>query len=223
MAEGIPPAQLGGMDFDRERRVGRVRLLQPVPAVADGERAYVVDASLRGVRLSHTNLFLQETQCGVTFEWNGKPIELVGKIRWTKAQRIPSNKNIYYSGFEIEAVRTDAASALRSLVEECVERALDEQKANVNGIPPVAASLMQGATSILYGRHELIDGVWRKIMTSDARQPLSGFTVSASESRHQVELLKKTYEAADPALRETIRKLAEISVSETVPARRYIP
>ena len=198
-------------------------MLQPVPAVADGERAYVVDASLRGVRLSHTNLFLQETQCGVTFEWNGKPIELVGKIRWTKAQRIPSNKNIYYSGFEIEAVRTDAASALRSLVEECVERTLDEQKANAKGIPPVAASLMQSAASILYAKHELTDGVWRKIMTSDARQPLSGFTVSANELRHQVELLKKTYEAADPAMRETIRKLAEISVSETVPARRYIP
>ncbi len=211
------------MDFDRDRRVGRVRLLQPVPAVADGERAYIVDASLRGVRLSHTNLFSQETQCGVTFEWNGNPIEFVGKIRWTKAQRIPSNRNIYYSGFEIEAIRHESASALRGLIESCVERAIDEQKANAKGIPPVAASLMQSGTSILYGRHELVDGVWRKIMTSDARQPLSGFTVSANESRHQVELLKKAYEAADPAMRETIRKLAEISVSETVPARRYIP
>jgi hypothetical protein len=199
-----------------------VTLLQPVPAVAGGEQACVVDASIRGVRLSHSTLFAQGARCDVAFEWDGQPIEFVGQIRWTKAS--PRSAYTYQSGFEISAIKTDSAIALRGLIESCVERALDEQKANAKGIPPLAASFVQGSHEILYARYEFIHGVWRKTMTSDPRQPPVGFTISANESRHQVELLKAAYATSDLSMRQTIRKLAEISVSCTsTPSRRYEP
>ena len=76
-----------------------------------------------------------------------------------------------------------------------------------------------------YARHELIHGVWRKTITSDPRQPESGFTVSAEESRYQVEILRSAFAAADPSLRQTIQKLAELSIKSTdvIPFRRYLP
>jgi len=209
--------------FTRERKIGRVRLQQPVPAMADGERAYVVDASVHGVRLSHTGRFSPGTKHDVQFEWAGKPIQLVGEIRWTRAHREASRDGAYQSGLVIADIKTDSERALRGLVEHCVERALDEQKANARGVP-LASSFVEKDQPSLFTRHEFIHGVWRKMTTSDSRQPLSGFTISSTESRTQIEMLRAAYEVADISMRQVIRRLAELSIDENaVPSRRYTP
>jgi hypothetical protein len=210
--------------YTRQRKIERVRLQRPVPAVADGETAYVVDASVRGVRLSHQGYFSQGTRHDVEFEWDGQPIRFVGEIRWTRADREPSRGGVYQSGIAIANIRTDSEKALRGLVEHCVERALDEQKANARGVPPLAASFKQSEQSQLYTRHEFVHGVWRKMTTSDSRQPHSGFTVPSGESRTQVEMLRAAYEVADASMRHVIRRLAQISIDENaVSSRRYTP
>lgn len=210
--------------YTRERKIGRVRLQQPVPAVADGERAYVVDASVHGVRLSHAGRFSPGTKHDVEFHWDGKPIRFVGEIRWTRADRESSLGSVYQSGFEIADIKTDSERTLRNLVEHCVERALDEQKANARGVPALAPSFTKNDQSQHYTRHEFVHGVWRKMTTSDSRQPLSGFTVSSTESRTQVEMLRAAYEIADVSMRQVIRRLAELSIDENaVPSRRYTP
>jgi hypothetical protein len=212
------------MTFERPRRIQRVTLLQPVPGVAAGERVQVVDASTRGVRLAHKSLFSHGAQFAVAFEWDGQPIEFVGQVRWTKLQHT-ANADVYQSGFEIAAIDNRSRRALRGLVESLVERALDEQKANARGLPPLAPSFVPSGQSTVYARHEFINGVWMKTTTNDSRQPLSGFTVSATESRAQVQMLRSAYEVADVSMRHTIRKLAELSVSnpDGIPTRRYVP
>jgi len=201
--------------YTRQRKTGRVTLQRPVPAVADGETAYVVDASVRGVRLSHQGFFSQGTKHDVEFEWDGHLIRFVGEIRWTRAER-ESSRGVYQSGIEIANIRTDYQKALRGLIQHCVERALDEQKANV--------TFTQSDQSQLYTRHEFVHGVWRKMTTADGRQPHSGFTVPSTESRTQVEMLRAAYEVADASMRQVIRQLAQISIDENAgPSRRYKP
>lgn len=210
--------------MDRHRRIERVTLQQPVPALVDGEHVFVVDASTRGVRLMHSSLFPRGAECDVAFEWNGRPIEFTAQQRWTKLQR-GASKSGYQSGFEIAAIDNRSNAALRTLIESYVARALEEQKANARGIPPLEARPMESARAELFMRHELVHGVWRKIPTTDARQPLTGFTVPSTESMHQVDLLRAAYAAADASMRDMIRKLAELSIEhpEDMPARRYKP
>src|SRR5437762_9553282 len=101
--------------FDKSRRIRRVTLDHPLHAVAGGEPAYVVDASVSGVRLSHSTLFSHGVKCDVAFEWNGQPIEFVGQLRWTKAHRgrtAAVARNTYLSGFEISSIKNSSASAL---------------------------------------------------------------------------------------------------------------
>ena len=126
---------------------------------------------------------------------------------------------------EITSIREDTEGTLRGLVEHHVERALDEQKANARGVPPLGAQSVQSGEASTYARHELVNGVWRKIVTTDRAQPLSGFTVSSEETRDQVEMLRSAYEIADLPMRQMIRKLAEMSVSvrEGIPMRKYTP
>jgi hypothetical protein len=212
--------------MDRQRRIERVTLQQPMPAVVDGEHVYVVDASTRGIRLSHSSLFPQGAKCDVAFEWDGKPIEFIARQRWTKLQR-NSSRSGYQSGFEIASIDGVSNVALRTLIESYVERALDEQKANAKGIPPLdkAPAQAQSANPELYVRHELVQGVWRKMTTTESRQPQMGFTVLSTESIRQIDLLRAAYSAADPLMRDMIRRLAELSIqyADGMPARRYKP
>jgi len=206
-----------------ERRIARVSLAKPIEAMACGKSVHIVDASVRGVRLWHSTLFSEQKECPVAFDWEGKQIEFVAQLRWTKLQR---GKNLYQSGFEIEEIDLLSKLALRSLVESSVRRALDEQKANARGIPPppVERKPAQGGRTHLYARHELVNGIWQKSTTEDPRQPASGFTVAGNETPHQIDLLRAAYAAADRPMQEMIRRLAELSIlhPETSP-RRYNP
>src|SRR5216684_1004435 len=141
--------------MEEHRRVQRVTLMHPLVGMADGERVYVVDASLTGVRMLHAKLFQPQGSCSVSFSWDGKPIQLEGAIRWTKP-RIGSDlsRNSYQSGVEIATIRPQAHFALQELIELHVERALDERKANTRGIPPIAVQSVQSGRSSTYARHE---------------------------------------------------------------------
>ena len=198
--------------MDRHRRIERVTLQQPVPAVVDGEHVFVVDASTRGIRLMHSSLFPRGAKCDVAFVWNGRPIEFTAQQRWTKLQRGSSNSG-YQSGFEIAAIDTSSNAALRTLIESYVTRALEEQKANANGISTLEARSTENAKIELYIRHELVHGVWRKNFSTDSRQPPTGFTVRTTESAHQVDLLRAAYMVGDPKMRDTIRRIAELSIA----------
>ena len=207
------------------RHTARVTLRKPIRASACGETACVVDASVRGVRVAHRHLLADRDRCPITFDWNGKEIEFVGRVRWTRLQR-DGGAPSYQSGLEIAAIDDRSTTVLRKLVESHVERALEEQKANARGIPPGNAERAHAtAQTRLYARHELVGGIWRKSTTSDFKQPPTGFTVPIDERPDQVELLRAAYAAADPSMRGMIRRFAELSIADpdaTWP-NRFIP
>ena len=202
--------------MDEHRRVMRVSLLEPLPGLAGDERIFIVDASLGGLRISHLTLFSTRADVPISFEWDGREIDVIGSVRWTKLQRIGTAafaKSVYQSGVEINSMRHDTDGTLRGLVERHIERALDERKANAKGIPPLAAQSVQSGQAHAYARHEWVNGVWRKIVTTDHRQPASGFTVSLSERRDQVDILRLAYEIADPQMRQVIQRVADLTIS----------
>jgi hypothetical protein len=156
----------------------------PIVAHAAGERAQVMDASLTGVRLSHSSTLPQQKRWTISLEWHGTPIEFVADLRWTSEQR-----GGYQSGFEIQTIDPAATAALRRLIDEC------------------AARMRR------YERHEFVHGVWRTTPTTDSWQPPVGFTVAAAESPHTVAFFRAAYSTGDAKMRERIRKLAELSVA----------
>jgi hypothetical protein len=178
---GIPGAQC--IYVETRRRTPRVTLLQPIAALAGGERAYVVDASINGVRLSHSAPLPARKPYAVSLDWQGTHIEFTAEVRWTNAEA-----GQYQSGCEIQNIDPASSIALRRLID-----ASDEQQP-------------------LFECHELIHGVWRKKTTTDPRQPESGFTVSATESVHTIDFLRAAYAAGDRKMRERIRKLAQLSI-----------
>lgn len=150
----------------------------------------MLDASLSGIRLSHAARLAERNPCTISLDWHGTPIEFVAEVRWTRQQ-----KDEFESGFEIQRIEPESASALRGLINECA------------------------AVMPLYQRHELVHGVWRTTTTTDSWQPEVGFTVSASESPHAVAFFRSAYSTGDGKMRERIRHLAKLSIEH--PERLY--
>ena len=93
-----------------------MKVQPPIAARAAGAPVYIVDASLNGVRLSHSALLAERTSCAISLEWHGTSIEFI-ELRWTNLQGEP-----FQSGFEIQAIDPASNAALHGLINECVGR-----------------------------------------------------------------------------------------------------
>jgi hypothetical protein len=193
-------------------------------------RAFIVDLSLRGVRVAHQDPIGNVGEpCSVRAEWDAIPFELKCRVVRTQVHRAADAKSprtLYHSGLEIEAVSASSGTTLRALVEHHIALAIEEQKANARGIPAVAAQSFQTGNSRQFVRHELVLGRWREVVTTDASQPPNGFTVAINHTPQEVQMLRSAFEQAGvPGNRELIRKFAQLSITagEGIPTRKYMP
>ncbi len=220
------------MLFLERRRVQRVKLIEPLRGSIGTSRVFVIDVSLRGLRIAHQET-LGKTGDIVTLQtqWDGRSIMLKCQIVRTQIHRMAETataKTLYHSGVVITQSLGMSATALRELIEAHIIKAIDEQKANARGLPPVIAASSQTAkTATHYKRHEFIASRWRETATTDPSQPTNGFTVSADHSAEEVLMLRNAFERGDSASggHDLIRRLAKLSISsaEGVSTRRFMP
>ena len=114
---------------------------------------------------------------------------------------------------------------MHELIAYFVGKALDEQRANWDGVPPLGPYVHVEGKGNRFKKCELLNGQWKIGSTTSPIQPLTGFTVSAEVAPHYLDMLCKTYEMTDDEGRRLTRILAELSINkaEGVPTRRYIP
>src|ERR1700747_3301916 len=148
--------------MDERRRVLRVTPLQPLSARLNDEPAYALDLSLNGFRLTHQRIIRSEGDCDVRLDWDGSTIDATTAVKWSRVRRTTGGaqeKSVYESGVEILLIDERSKARLRECVEAHVARALDEQKANAKGIPPLAVRSQQPPAHSRYARHEYLNGL----------------------------------------------------------------
>lgn len=210
------------------RQYGRVRLETPLPAEFADTRARVLEISVVGVLIAHEGKIAVGTTHDLTIDWEGTKLEFVCRVVRSTLWRLAKNageRSIYHSGLRITRSNGESSLHLRELLAQRILRALEEQKANARGIPPLAAYMYQPGKGELYRRCELIDGVWRKSETIRATQPPNGFTISADIPPDQVDILCQTWELTTAEGQRLTQMLAELSIDakEGIPVRRYEP
>ncbi|MGZ7040327.1 MAG: hypothetical protein ACXVH7_00920 [Thermoanaerobaculia bacterium] len=203
-------------------------MLRPLAASVAGRRVYIIDLSVSGFSVVHQDSIgrIGEEPL-LTFEWEGKKITVRCAIARTGVERAgtATQPTLYQSGLDIADLADEGRNALRELVHNHVERALDEQKANAKGIPPLAVQYEQSGNATEFVRHELVAGKWRYFRTRDKEQPANGFTIAADHPENEVEMLREAYAKGDRSMREIIRQTAELSIKspDGIPIRRYTP
>lgn len=210
------------------RRFGRIHLHPPYPARLGDTRVDVVDLSLAGARITSVARFAPGSRLELTFDWEQSSVDVACHvIRCTLAQfaKAPGEKSIYQTGLQILETVGDSGQVLRQLIASTVVQALEEQRANALGLPPVGPLIDMDENNGRYRRCELTDGKWRRVETSNPDQPPEGFTISTSVETKYVDLLCETYQRAGEEGRRLTKILAQLSVTkgEAVPVRRYVP
>lgn len=211
------------------RRVQRIRLDQPVRATAGGVPAFVLDLSTRGFRIAHREpIAKMGDTCTLTFEWEGRHVGFRCVVKRTILQRTSEStfaRNVYHSGVEIVHCSEPARETLETIVAHHIALAIDEQKANARGIPPMAVRAFDSKRTAKLVRHEYAGGRWNSLPSNDPTQPRNGFTISADAKPAEVEMLRRTWERSDAAGREWLQITAELSIGpgDATPARRYDP
>lgn len=210
------------------RRYGRVRLERPLPAQFADTRVKVLEISVVGILIAHEGKIVPGVTHELILDWHGTDLTFVCRVIRSTLWRLAKaagEKSIYHSGLRIQESRGESLHRLRELLAERILRALEEQKANARGIPPLAAYMYQPGKGELFRRCEFIDGVWRKSETIRRDQPPAGFTISADIDPVQVDILCETWELTTDEGRRLTQMLAELSIDPTegIPVRRYEP
>jgi len=193
-----------------------------------GSRVRVFELSVTGFKVAHEARYAPGEVDHLVLDWNGIRLDLICRLIRSTLHRLSkslSEKSIYHSGLQIVDSIGDAYEKLRELIAERIIRALEEQKANARGIPPLAAYMYQPGKGELYRRCEFVGGEWRKTETEHPEQPTAGFTISADVEPEHVDLLCRTWESTTTEGRRLTQMLAALSISrnEGVPVRRYVP
>lgn len=216
------------VDQHERRKYERITPYRRVVGTLQGQKVVLIEISVSDARIAHQAKFDPKQPAVISFQWEADKIAFECQVIRTdiaKFSREPG-KTIYHSG--VEFIRPLGASdqALREMIHTHVLRALDEQKANARGIPPLTTTFLRTAASVSgYICCQFENGVWRKTPTAKSNQPRDGFTISAEESDEDIEKLCRLYESSGPAEREMIRQTAALSVSspEGFATRRFTP
>ena len=188
----------------------------------------VVDLSLNGSRIISEARFGPGTEHHLNFKWNDLEVKLsVSVVRCTlfSFAKAPGEKSTYQSGLRIRETIGKSDRTLRELIGSYVIRALEEQKANARGLPPLGPYAYVEGKGDRYRRCELIEGKWRRTETTRPDQPPNGFTVSTDIRPYYVDLLCETYQMLDEEGKRLTQTLAQLSINkaEGIPTRRYLP
>ena len=219
-------ARRGGY-FEVKRRFERIHFEHPIEARLTDSPVRVLDLAIGGARVTTDFRVAPGSTQQLRIDWEGKTIRLTSTATRCTLLTFATGgeKSTYDVGLRIVETLDDSDQMMRELIHSYVMKALDEQRANWEGIPPLGPYVHLEGKSDHYRRCELKNGVWQVTPTKRPEQPLDGFTVSAEVPPHYIDLLCETYEMTDNEGRRLTRVLAELSVSkaEGVPTRRYLP
>ena len=210
------------------RRFGRIHLTPPISAKLAEARVDIVDLALSGARVMSQARFAPGLVAELKFESEQGAVDASCRVvRCTLAQFAskPGEKSVYQSGLQIVETIGDSDRIIREIIAAHVFQALEEQRANALGLPPVGPLIEPDDKSDRFRRCELIDGTWRRSESKLSDQPAEGFTISAAVPIRYVNLLCETYQRADAEGRRLTKILAQLSITkgEGVPMRRYVP
>jgi hypothetical protein len=229
------------------RRAERVRLAKPIIARLGTTGVVLIDISAYGARIEHYTRFDRGAERYLRIQWGPETGSLRCQIVSCKVHRFAPGDDgltVYQSGLLFSEAE-GSCELVKKLISAHLAGTLVEQVANARGFqPPNVAEMpifrggvlaaeevkVQSRTDDLHllpGNElvhnvgficfSLVKGRWSRKWTLDPEQPKEGFTVSANEPLHQIDLLVDQYMSANVDQRRFIRTLASLSVEGAGP------
>lgn len=198
------------------RQTPRVILRNPRRGRFADEEVLVLEMGLGGAKLEHPSRFdvgrLGAFACG--------PLTTEAIVKHSVL--LPAKTGVVYqSGIAFTDLdKTEHDLVLDLLVHEAQEQVI-EWEANVQGLErpaPRRRVTRQSAVALRFIALRLAPDGWERRITSDPNQPANGVTVIEGTPDEDLAVLQETYEAADAAMRELMRRVATVAILEQLRA-----
>lgn len=197
------------------RQTPRVILRTPRRGRFGEEEVLVLEMGLGGAKFEHpTRLDVNHAS---TFACGPLTTRAVVK----HSVLLPAKRGvIYQSGIAFTNLgKAEHDLVIDLLVHEAQEQVI-EWESNLQGVErrPPARTARQSAVALRFCALRLGANGWEQRITSDPNQPPDGITVVEGTGEADVAVLKETYEAADEAMRELMRRVATVAILEQLRA-----
>lgn len=202
---------------DNNRRGSeRYPLPKPVAATYGGFVATLVEFSLTGCRIEHTDRVTPRVSLPLKFSWRGKEVRIQATL--VRSEMIPAKGRMgYSSGVEFCESVDGAPAVVRDIVGWLIAAAKkDEPPAQPEPPQPSAAvpflpddAEVEGdepeTLSIMYLQCIFSRGRWEKFYVDSPVQPADGFTIVAPSDEREADVLCRAYEKANAEMRGAMR------------------
>ena len=192
-----------------------------VPATFGGFAAEIVDISLIGCRIKHSDRLPARSRMPLRFSWRGATVRLDATVVRSEMTSV-GGKPAYISGLEFcdsvdasppvirDIVGWLAATAAKGQQTESKQPESTQPESTQPERTHVSPSVSDeiDAPELLsaeYIRCTLTAGKWSKLYVDRPAQPRDGFTIRTPDDEREVDLLCRAYEQADAKKRLTMR------------------
>ncbi len=195
---------------------GWLRLARPIPAKLGEQAVLVLDIGPSGALLSGRCGYAAGTEHALAFAHGESRVRLRCLITGVADHLLGPDTDLLVRFVE----QSDALADFVARYEDQIRRA---ETANAEG--DAARNVIDGDRSLAdlgsaarstgtFLRYRLEAGAWSREVTATADQPPDGFTIAASETEDQLQLLRLAYEESDEHERRLLREFAAASVAQ---------
>lgn len=207
---------------DERRQAERFPLPKKANATFGGFEARIVEISLIGCQIEHTDRIAPRSHLPLRFKWRGEQVRLEATVMRSEMRSI-GGKPAYASGLSFCESADQSPPVVRQVVRWLADAA--KAAAHVEEAEPAAAAA-PGSTpflrvdqeepeplSALYLQCVLSGGRWERFFVEAPDQPPEGFTIVAPSNDSEVEVLCRAYAAATAQKRLEMRAAFEHAIA----------
>jgi hypothetical protein len=196
------------MKKDDRRGAERHSPPKPVTASFGGFAARIVDISLIGCRIEHTDRLPPRARMPLRFSWRGAQVRIEGTVVRSELTSV-AGKPAYVSGLEF----CDSEDASPPVIRDIVGWLVAAAKKMEPHIPQPDSDEEPEVLSAKYLRCTFAGGKWSRLFVDDPAQPGDGFTIRAPSNESEADVLCRAYEQADAVKRRTMRASFQLDIA----------
>ena len=130
---------------------------------------------------------------------------------------VPAKEGVVYqSGVSFTNIAKSEHDLLLDLLVHEAQEQVIEWESNLQGVerPSARRPSRKSAVALRFVVLRRKGGTWEQKITSDPNQPIDGITIVDGTAEEDIAVLKETYERADDAMRELMRRVATVAILE---------
>ena len=193
-------------------------LPKPVPATFGGFAARLVELSLVGCQIEHTDRVTPKSRLPLRFKWRGTLMRVEATIMRSEMRSV-GGKPAYVSGLEFCSSIEESPRVIREIMEflkPAVAAPAPAEPAPLSMAPPpfIAVDDEPELLDAPYLQFTFGRGQWTKLYVDSPQQPKEGFTIVAPSNDGEVDVLCRAYEKAGADKRRAMRASFEQALTQ---------